>query len=342
MANIHEVADAAGVSISTVSYALSGKRPVSDETRRRIEEAVQRLDYRPNAGARMLAGRRTHILAVTEPLRADTHAPTHMAFVLATAVAARREDYDVLLLTEEQASAGMHRVATSGLADAIIVLDVAPNDERVGLAHHIAVPSIFVGVPDASEGLVCVDLDFDGAARMGVEHLADAGHGKLGLIGHAPEAYELSNFPPRVRDGFVRSAAERHVEGEFRMLTGEGRTEARARRAAASLLDAGATGILLHCNDDAHNGVLSEIADRGLRIPEDVSLISVGSTLDTTAFDVPLSSIPLIPHLSCDLAVSLAMQFLSGEPPEPGVRLIPPTSVDHGSIGFRAASPGEA
>ena len=84
MAKIHEVAKAAGVSISTVSYALSGKRTISAETRRRIELAVRELDYRPNAGARMLAGRRTNIFAVTEPFRADTHAPAHMAFVLAT------------------------------------------------------------------------------------------------------------------------------------------------------------------------------------------------------------------------------------------------------------------
>ena len=117
MAKIDEVAKAAGVSISTVSYALSGKRPVSHDTRLRIEAAVRELGYSPNAGARMLAGSRTQIFALTEPLRRDTHAPTHMAFVLATAVAARRVDYDVLLLTDEQASAGMGRVAASGLVD---------------------------------------------------------------------------------------------------------------------------------------------------------------------------------------------------------------------------------
>src|SRR4051812_19223995 len=111
MVKIDEVAQAAGVSISTVSYALSGKRPVSRQTRERIELAVRELGYRANAGARMLAGSRTQIFALTEPFRADTHAPTHMAFVLATSIAARRQDYDILLLTEEEASAGMRRVA---------------------------------------------------------------------------------------------------------------------------------------------------------------------------------------------------------------------------------------
>lgn len=115
MVKINEVAEAAGVSISTVSYALSGKRPISSDTRRRIEDAVRELGYSPNAGARMLAGSRTQIFALTEPLRKDTHAPTHMAFVLATAVAARRNDYDILLLTDEDAKAGMGRVAANGV-----------------------------------------------------------------------------------------------------------------------------------------------------------------------------------------------------------------------------------
>ena len=164
MANINEVAKAAGVSISTVSYALSGKRAVSPDTRRRIEKAVQDLNYLPNAGARMLAGRRTQIFALTEPLRKDTHAPTHMAFVLAASVAARRHDYDVLLLTEEEAQQGMRRVAANRLVDAILVLDVAPDDPRVGLARSISSPTVFIGVPRDHAGLICVDLDFEAAA----------------------------------------------------------------------------------------------------------------------------------------------------------------------------------
>lgn len=338
MAKIHEVANLAGVSISTVSYALSGKRPVSSATRTRIEAAAQALDYAPNAGARMLAGRKTNIFALTEPLRSDTHAPTHMAFVLATAIAARRNDYDVLLLTEEQASIGMRRVATSGLVDGIIVLDVAPDDERVQIARRIDVPTAFVGVPDDHAGLVCVDLDFERAAGDAVERLAEAGHRTVGLVGHAPPAYRLSNFPPRVRNGFQDAAHRCGVRAEFRMLEGGGGVEGQARRAVGELLDAGATGVLLHCHDVAHTAVLAEIDARGLRIPDDVSIISVGSSFETGTFTPALSAFPLIPKDSCELAVDLLMQSLSTDRPEPGIRLIPPVFIDHGSVA--AASDG--
>jgi len=331
MAKIHEVAKAAGVSISTVSYALSGKRTISAETRRRIEQAVRDLDYRPNAGARMLAGRRTNIFALTEPFRADTHAPTHMAFVLATSIAARRFDYDILLLTEEEASVGMRRVASSGLVDGVIVLDVAPDDERVDLARRISLPSVFIGVPDDHEGLVCVDLDFEAAAALAVDRLADLGHRSIGLVGHAPVAYEKSNFPPRVRAGFEARAADRGLAASVELPEPNGRRGEGVRASVRALLDGGATALVLHCDDAAHAAVLDEVARRGLAVPHDVSVVSVGATFDTTAFHPPIDSVPLVPQASCDLAVDLAMRLVEGDDVAPGVHLIEPGYQDRGS-----------
>ena len=330
MAKIHEVAKAAGVSISTVSYALSGKRTISAETRQRIERAVRELDYRPNAGARMLAGRRTNIFALTEPFRADTYAPAHMAFVLATSIAARRYDYDVLLLTEEEASAGMRRVATSGLCDAILVLDVAPDDERVDLARQLDIPSVFVGVPNDDDGLVCVDLDFEAAAGLAVDRVADVGHRSIGLVGHPPSAYLRSNFPPRVRAGFERRARERGLDPAVELPeAGTGRS---VRAAVGALLDRGVTALVLHCDDGAHQAVLDELAARDLVIPTDVAVISVGSTFDTTTMHPPLDVVPLVPQASCDRAVDLAMQLLSETAPAAGVYLIAPEYRAHGSV----------
>jgi DNA-binding LacI/PurR family transcriptional regulator len=332
VAKINEVARAAGVSISTVSYALSGKRPVSPETRRRIVQAVSDLGYSPNAGARMLAGSRTHIFALTEPLRRDTHAPTHMSFVLATAVAARRSDYDVLLLTDEQASAGMARVAASGLVDAILVLDVAPDDERVDLARSIDTPSIFIGVPNDHEGLVCVDLDFEAAAVLAVDRVADAGHRAVGLIGQPQVAYEKSNFPPRVRGAFERRAGERGLAHDFRISGDRMPNSDVTRDAVGSLLDAGATALLIHGTDEVHHAVLDEIADRGLSVPGDLSIVSIAASFDTSVLSLEIDVIPLMAEPSCDLAVELAVRSLTPERPEPGLHLLTPVYYDRKSV----------
>ena len=100
MVKITDVARQAGVSPSTVSYALSGKRPISEETRRRVETAARELGYRPHAGARALASSRSKVLALVVPLRAGIHVPVVMQFVGSVVTAARRHDHDVLLLSQ--------------------------------------------------------------------------------------------------------------------------------------------------------------------------------------------------------------------------------------------------
>lgn len=331
MTSIHDVARVAGVSISTVSYALSGNRPVSEKTRARIEDAVRELGYQPHAGAKMLAGRRTHIFALTEPLRPDTHAPTHMAFVLATAVAARKRGYDILLLTDEQASAGMSRVTGSDLVDAVLVLDVAPDDERVEIARSIRTPTIFIGIPDDSDGLHCVDLDFDGVGSLAVDHLVNAGHRDIALIGQSEQSYHRSNFPRRLRSGFEARASERGVSHSF-SASGDAVTDPRAvRRAVQVAVDSGATALVLHAADDVHDAALDALTDRGLRVGADISVISAGASFDTEMLSTPVDTIPLIPQLSCDLAVDLAVRSLD-ESLTPSVHLIPPEYRAAGSV----------
>ena len=100
MATISDVAARAGVSISTVSYVLSGKRSISSATAARVEKAIEELGYRPNAGAQMLASASTKIIAFSAPMHSETYPMSFMAFVLSVVGAARAHGYDVILLTE--------------------------------------------------------------------------------------------------------------------------------------------------------------------------------------------------------------------------------------------------
>ncbi|MET4060181.1 DNA-binding LacI/PurR family transcriptional regulator [Arthrobacter sp. UYP6] len=331
MANIHDVARVAGVSISTVSYALSGKRSISEKTRSRIDSAVQELGYLPNAAGRMLAGARTHILALTAPLRADTYAPAHMAFVLAVATAARRFDYDILLLTEDEATLGLQRVTSSRLVDGIIVLDVAIDDERIDVVRNLSTPTVLVGIPGDPTGLICVDLDFEAAARLCVDTFADAGHRAVGLLGHPPAVYERgSNFPHRFRSAFMEHAQERGLEATFEMpRTGPQGVE----DAVDELLNpaAGVTAVAMHCEESLQIRALSRFAEAGRSIPDDLSVLSACSSFDTSSFSPPLDVIPLVAADSCDSAVALVMQALDG-PLEPRIELVPPRFTPRGSV----------
>ena len=334
MANIHDVARAAGVSISTVSYAISGKRSIAASTRRRVEEAVIALDYRPNAGARMLKGTRTNLLALSAPLHAGSHGPAHMAFVLAVINAARTFDYDVVLLTQDDATSGLRRVASSALVDGIILLDVSQDDERVALIHSLGVPTALVGVPRVTDGLVCVDLDFELAAEMSVQRLVDQGHTEIGMLGQDPVVYERgSNFPHRFRTAFDREGRRLGVS----TATVPSRENTAAVRAAVDELAAALpamTALVLNCNEPVQSMVLELLDQRGIRVPDDISIISACSSFDTGHLNPPLDVIPLPAADTCGRAVALLMEQLSSDV-SPRVELLPPTLVELGSTAAR-------
>src|SRR5699024_8339547 len=97
---IGDVARTAGVSRSTASYALSGKRAISEDVRRRVEEAVQELGYSPNAGARALATSRTRTIGLLAQFYEDEFAPAMLQYMLGVSDTARELGYDILLVTE--------------------------------------------------------------------------------------------------------------------------------------------------------------------------------------------------------------------------------------------------
>ncbi len=131
MVGITDVATHAGVAVSTVSYVLSGKRPISAPTRRRVLDSVAALGYRPPAAARS----RTIGLAV----RVDdgTHRPLLAEFLLSASVAARRHDCNLLLLTDHEE----HGVLDAALLDQLLA---GPARAHPGPGKHLLEPLAFL------------------------------------------------------------------------------------------------------------------------------------------------------------------------------------------------------
>lgn len=330
MATIEDVARAAGVSISTVSYALSGKRRISEDTRRRVEDAAAALHYAPRASARALAANRSEIIAVTAPRHADTDPTAHMAFAMEVTIAARAHDYDTLLLVQDDALSGMKRSARSALADGIIVLDVALHDERADLARTITCPTVFIGVPDSTNGLVCVDLDFELSIRQSIDALVEQGHRQIGLIGHPAETLAReSNYPLRIQREFAKHASARGVD--FVVVSPP-------TDDAADALDIlfaeqpGTTGIVLSTANPVAVSLPAALAARDLSYPRDVSVIAAGMTPVFSRTPLPFDALPLDPALTCPVAVDILVGLIEGTRPVSAVTLVPPVYQSRGTV----------
>lgn len=274
MVTLAEVAQHAGVSASTVSYVLSGKRSISVTTRERVGLSIQQLGYHPNAGARALASSRSNIIALMVPLRTDMYVPIMMEIAIAVATTARTHGYDVLLLTGEEGPAAVRRIAGSSLADAMILMDVELHDERLPLLRDTDRTAVFIGLPADTDGLTCVDLDFGATGALCVEHLAGLGHREVAVIGEAAAVYERhTGFAERTVDGVRAKARETGVRVLHRPC--EGGYPAMAQTLSRIFDERpGTTGFIVQ-NESAVEPLLNLLRQQGRAVPEDVSVVAI-------------------------------------------------------------------
>lgn len=292
MVTIADVADDAGVSASTVSYVLSGKRRISSETAESVTRSIEKLRYRPNARAQALASRRANAIALVAPFRPDNNVPVLMQFVAAVAIAARARHHDVLLVTQEEGLGGLERVSSSSLVDAVIVMDIEIADRRIPMLTALEIPSVMIGNPGRSNGISAIDLDMAEAAELAVEHLAELGHRSIAMLGSPAAVYDRrSSYAVRFRHGFER-ASER-----FSLARSWYAVEPSYHSTRAVLLGHFAkhqetTGLVVH-NEAILPDVLAVLAHEGLRVPDDVSVVALCPSALAVDQRVALTSIAI-------------------------------------------------
>ena len=322
MATLADVARHAGVAASTVSYVLSGKRTVSTSTRRRVERSIQLLNYHPHAGAQALASSRSHIVALVVPLRSDLYVPVMMEIAIAVTTTSRGFGHDVLLLTNDEGPEGIRRVAISSRADAMILMDVSMDDERIPMLIDVGIPAVMIGVPSDTRGLACIDLDFAAAGELCVEHLASLGHREVAFIGEAAAVYDRhSGFAERTLRGVTDGAARRNVRFVHRPC--EGSHEAAAGTVTRILEERpGTTGLIVQ-NEVIIPAVLSVLRTTGRTVPEDVSIVAICPDQVAKQTSPNLTSVTIPAEVMGRRAVELVMQRLeNGRAGE--VVLLPP------------------
>ncbi len=196
-AKISEVARHAGVSPSTVSYVLTGNRRISEATRARVERAIRELNYEPHAGARSLRAGKTDVIALADPLYDWASGAVdkpyilgHMPYVYGIVDAARRRDWNVILVTGGGGVAAVEKVVGGQMVDGLILMEVRANDERLKLIERLAIPAVALGMPLEPTDVPFVDFDFEGAGRLCVEYLVGFGHRHIGLLASPPGTFE--------------------------------------------------------------------------------------------------------------------------------------------------------
>jgi LacI family transcriptional regulator len=282
-----DVARLAGVSRATVSYVISGHAngaiALTEETRRRVLQAAEQLGYQPHAAAQSLRAGATHTIGMLIP---DMRNPHYWQIVCGVEEVARAHGYDLLLShaalnpdRELESVNALLRGRVDGLALILTFPDRLTEEAKL-LAQRRSPVVLF------SEGIAGLDMVLPGHGEGAVEmmaHLLALGHRRIGLV------YGVA-IPELARDrlgAYRRALQEAGLPLSEELIEYCGPTLADGYKAAARLLDRPPRPTaLLAVNDLLAVGVLRLLADRGLRVPEDVSVAGFDD-IDVASYLVP-------------------------------------------------------
>lgn len=284
---MHDVAKLSGVSYQTVSRVINNHPYVADDTRQRVLEAIEQLGYRPNRAAQSLAGRRTRALGMTV-FGIDYYGPAQM--MINIEAAAREAGYDLIF-------ANVPKTTTDELSEAInhllhweldgflfltplVGIDYAELQDMTG-----GKPMVLIGAP-APRGISSVSVDQQHGGKLAAYHLLELGHQRIAEI-RGPwdwiDAKERHNSFSDV----LALADHPLVASELGDWTPQSGYDATMR-----LLDSGLDVTALAVgNDQMAVGVLRALAERGVRVPDEMSVIGFDDIPEARFFSPPLTTI---------------------------------------------------
>jgi DNA-binding LacI/PurR family transcriptional regulator len=313
---MREVAEAAGVSIATVSFVVNNSKRVAPETRERIERVMAELGFRQNVVARALASRRSRIIALVYPMLAHRLAGSVTEFITSAARAASAASYHLVVWPVGNDGSELAALVGQKLVDGVLLMEVQLDDARVAALRELDIPFALIGRTREVTGLYYVDIDFDASVRMAMDHLAELGHHRIVLVNGSQEDESFVSYGPYVRSetAYRKLCAQRRIEPVVLRC----RQTVRSGREAATELVATApdTTAVIIVDEAASAGLVAELTRIGWAVPGDISVMSILSSLDMAAMcNPPLTTVTAPGTELGQLGVEALLRQLDGGTP---------------------------
>jgi len=306
---MRDVARLAGVSTSTVSAVINGVVPVSPKRRYRVQDAMTALDYQPDAIARGLKTGRSFVVGVVVPDITNAFYPEVVRGIEDTA---RQAGYCVLLCdsSEDPRNEEIHlSMLSSRRVDGVLLACCAGSTAYATTADR-RFPVVFVDRIPPTSMAYAVSSDNLQAGYLATRHLIDLGHEKI-----APIAGNLALSPHHDRlEGFRKAMQEFHlpIRDEY-MVCGDVQIEDGVNACNRLFNLSEPPTAILAGNNKLLLGVLQELERRGIRIPEQVSLLGFDDYLWNRYFNPSLTAVSQSTYEMGKCAFGLLLQAMSGE-----------------------------
>lgn len=297
---IRDVAELAGVATSTVSRALSKPDRVNRHTRERIEEAAAQLNYVPSSQARGLSSGRTNTVAVLVP---DITNPFYFDIIRGTQHQLKAAGLTQLLVDTEESNEmeleALHKMRRS--ADGFILAASRLTDAQLA---EVAGSQPLVTINRASADAPSVVIDTPSAIIQALEHLVSLGHQRVCYVSGPPTSWSNSRRWKIFEEDSAQRGLQTHRIGPFVPKTTSGAA------AADAAVRTGATACIAF-NDLLAIGMLQRLRERGIRVPEDMSIIGCDDIFGADFCNPPLTTISSPIEQAGRVAVSMLLSQLN-------------------------------
>lgn len=284
---IYDVAREADVSMATVSRVVNGNPNVKAVTRRKVLEVIDRLDYRPNAVARGLASKRTTTIGVIIP---DITNLYFAALARGIDDIASMYKYNIILANSDQSSLKEVQVLNALLAkqvDGIIYMGYNLSEEMRTELVRCKTPVVLAGVLDSQSQLASVHIDTDAAIKEAMATLVNNGNRRIAFVSgpmteQTSGIYRLKSYKKSLEELSISYDETLVIESEYTYQSGE--------KIVSHLMASNATAVYVS-DDEIAVGILNAALERGVKVPEELEIVTSNNSKLTRIVRPQLSSV---------------------------------------------------
>ena len=317
---IKDVAARAGVSYQTVSRVLNDKGEVSDETRQRVQTAIDDLNYRPSAIARSLVSQRTHVLGL---FTADFSDYTHARIIEGAEAEARRQGYLIFVSGGERSPDGeplSSPLLSQHQTEGLLIVYHGSDRDTGALFDHVApdLPVLTIGYGRGRPHVVSVGIANVQGGRLATEHLLSLGRRRIALISGPRQFYASQE---RLA-GYAEALDAAGIEVDGRLIDAGDWASASGYTAMLRLLDRATFDAVFVQNDRMAMGALQALRERGRRVPDDIAVVGFDDIPSAPYFDPPLTTVHQPTYELGQVAARTLIDLThGGVPPSEPIRL---------------------
>lgn len=315
---IYDVAREAKVSMATVSRVLNGNPNVKPETRKKVKDVIERLDYRPNAVARGLASKKTTTVGVIIP---DISNLYYSSLARGLDDIAEMYNYQIII-TNTDNDPEKERDAFLGLVskqvDGIVFLGGALNEETLNDIKSSHLPVVICGTSEKDENMPSVNIDYYEAIKEAALKFLDEGSERIAFVkGSYSEQLER-----HIEEGIKAAYKEQGKDFDDQYILSAADDYQSGKSLFDKIQDLKAD-VVITMSDETAIGVLYGAMDNNVQVPEELQIMSCSNTRLVNMVRPPLSSVALPLYDIGAVGMRLLTKYMNEETVEEANVILP-------------------